>query len=80
MCTHRERSALEMPQNAEHIKWTTEGAVKGGVQSLPSIPRRYASVNCRDMSVSGECAAFCRKLRWYRGVVYTPSLNRIILC
>jgi len=40
---------LEMPQNAEHIKWTTEGAVKGGVQSRLSILRRYASVNCRDM-------------------------------
>ncbi len=57
LCTPRERSLLRIPQNAEHIKWTTEGAVKGGIQSLPSILRRVASVNCRDMLVSGECAA-----------------------
>lgn len=55
MCTPRERSVLRIPQNAEHIKWTTEGTVKGWF-----CPAEYsvtcASVNCRDMSVSGECA------------------------
>ena len=83
MCTPRERPPLRMPQNAEHTKWTTEGAAKGGVQNRPIIPRRYASVNCRDMIVSGESAAFVPQIKVVPRCsieLYAPSLEAEKIC
>lgn len=63
-----ERRALNGPPRVRRRLPVTERRLR--------IPQRYASVNCKDMFVSAECAVF-REVRWQRGEFFSVLMAEL---